>query len=485
MNIVGIEKLTTLVPIVFYIIILIVLCLFITLIIKQSQKEIAILRLHGISKNKIRLGLCINNLLVSLFGIVLGFGIGILLMMYIVSYYKNFFSLPTTVYQINAWSIILSTIITIIVIELATVIASAKLDRITPIEVLSKKEYKYKDVSKFTNFITSKFNPLRKFSFIVFIRNKSRLILGIICTSATVALMFSSLAYVASKDKIFKNYFDDRINYDAQVFKKEKLSDENLNKIKSLKYVRKADLLRYYNVTLKNNRKEVDTVINALDNTNEYIRLHDKNNNLIKYPENGIVLEEHIADSLGLKKNDEVEVNGVKFNIVDISFQSMGRVNYISLEDSYKLESSFDTIVTKMDRSKKEELHNELSKENNYIYTVFIDNLKAYNKKIFDSYTIPSIIIIVFSLIIGYIIIINLNAYNIIDQKRNLSIFKTQGFSYKDISKNWFIQSIIQCIISVIIGLPIGVILSKIILKTVSSPRREFIYASGIKEVCS
>ena len=482
-NIVGIEKLVILVPIVFYIIILIVLYLFISLIIKQSKKEIAIFRLHGISKNKIRLGFCINNLLVSLLGLILGFGIGILLMRYIVSYYKNFFLLPTAVYEVNAMSIILSIIVTIIVIELATIMASVELDKITPIEVLSKREYKDKEVSKFTNFITSKFNPLRKFSFIVFVRNKSRLILGIMCTSATVALIFSSLAYVASKDKIFNNYFDERINYDAQVFKKGNISDEYLNKIRSLKYVKKADLLRYFNVTIQNNGKEVDTVINALDNTNDYIRFYDKNNNLIKYPENGIVLEEHVANSLGLKKNDEVEINGVKFKIVDISFQSMGRVNYISLSDSYKLNSSFDTIIMKMDNSKKDKLLEEVSKDNDYIYTLFNDNLKEYNKKIFDSYTIPSIIIIIFSLIIGYIIIINLNTYNIIDQKRNLSIFKTQGFSYKEISKNWFIQSIIQCIISVIIGLPIGVILSKIMLKTVSSPRREFIYASGIKEV--
>ena len=57
------------------------------------------------------------------------------------------------------------------------------------------------------------------------------------------------------------------------------------------------------------------------------------------------------------------------------------------------------------------------------------------------------------------------------------------GFRYKEISKNWFIQSITQCIVSIIIGLPLGVILSKIMLKTVSSPRRDFIYASGIKEV--
>ena len=482
-NLVGIEKLSTLVPIVFYTIILIVLYLFITLIIKQSKKEIAVFRLHGISKNQIRLGFCINNLLISFLGIILGFGIGFFLMMYIVNYFKKFFLLPTAVYEINKMSIVLSTIITVFVVEFATLIATFELDKITPIEVLNKKEYIDKKISKFTNFITRRFNPLRKFSFIVFVRNKTRLILGIICTSATVALIFSSLAYVASKDKIFNQYFDDRINYDAQIFQKGDVSADYLDEIRSLKYVKNADLLRYFNVTIKNNGKEVNTIVNALDNTNDYIRFYDKNNELIEYPKEGIVLEEHIANDLGVKQNDEVEINGIRFKIVDISFQSMGRVNYISLSDSYKLNSSFDTIVINMDKNKKEELLKEVSKDNKYVYTVFNDELREYNKNIFDSYTVPSIIIIIFALIIGYIIIINLNTYNIIDQKRNLSIFKMLGFRYKEISKNWFIQSITQCIVSIIIGLPLGVILSKIMLKTVSSPRRDFIYASGIKEV--
>ena len=62
-------------------------------------------------------------------------------------------------------------------------------------------------------------------------------------------------------------------------------------------------------------------------------------------------------------------------------------------------------------------------------------------------------------------------------------MFRGFGFRYIEISNNLFIQSIIQWIKSIIIGLPIGIVLSKYILKKVSSPRREYIYASGIKEI--
>ena len=160
--------------------------------------------------------------------------------------------------------------------------------------------------------------------------------------------------------------------------------------------------------------------------------------------------------------------------------KSLELIDSINNNQTY---SSFETIVLKMDNSKQNDFINRVSNDEDYIYTVNYNSLREYNKKEFDSYVIPAIIIIIFTMIIGFAIIININNYNLIDQKKNLSIFRSLGFSYNEISNNWFIQSIIQWIISVLIGVPSGIVLSKYILKMVSSSRREYIYSSGIKEV--
>ena len=482
MNIDVMKNLSLIVPVIFYIIILIVLFLFVSLMIKQSKKEISILRLLGKSNNSIRYGYCVNNLIVAIVGIILGIIIGFLPMIYMVEYFKNFFLLPSVIYEVDFSSILLCTIITIVVVEVATFLATMELDKITPVEILKREVYQNKDISKFARIITSIFKPFGKFNFLVCIRNKSKLVLGIICTSMTVAMFFSSLAYIASKDMIFNNYFDNQIHYDAQVFKNGEITKEDVDELRRQYYVKDAELLRYFNVKVKNNDKEQDIVINALNNTNSYIKIFDKNNREIKYPEEGIVLEEHIAKNLGLKINDKIIIDGIDFKIIDISFQSIGRVNYISLADSYKLKTTFDTIVLNMDTDKQNELISKVSEDDDYVYTIFNDELREYNKKIFDSYTLPSIIIIIFTLIIGFIIVININLYNLLNQKKNLSIFRSLGFGYNEISRYWFMQSLIQWIISVIIGIPSGILLSKYFLHAVSSPRREFIYASGFKE---
>ena len=279
------ENVSKIIPIIFYIIILIVLFLFISLMIKQSNKEIAIYRLLGKSKNEIRLNYLINNMIISLFGIILGFIIGIFLMMYIVKYYKDFMLLPTVVYVIDYKSILISILLTIIVVSISTLLATLELDKITPIEVLNKEKYQEKKISKFTKLCTKFLSPFKKFSFIIYIRNKKNLILGIICSSATVALIFTSLAYVASKDKIFNQYFYDRTNYDVQVFKSGNIDEDYINGIRKLDYIYNVDLLRYFNVEIENNNKKANIIINALDNKNNYIRIYDKDNNIIKYPE--------------------------------------------------------------------------------------------------------------------------------------------------------------------------------------------------------
>ncbi len=482
-NVVGLERVANITPTIIYIIILIVLFLFISLMIKQSKQEIAIFRLLGKTNNEIRLVYCINNFIVSVIGILLGFGLGSFLIRIITNYYRNLLRIPKAVYSIDYRSIILCFVATIIIVEIATLLATLELDKITPIEVLTKEEYQKKQTAKFTNIITKFLKPFPKFSFLVYTRNKRNFILGIICITATFSMIFTSLAYAASKDKIFEEYFDERINYDAQIFKMGTISDDEVEEIKNLNYVEDAKILRFINTTITKNGKKINITINAFDDNNDYIRIMDQKKNQLTIPKHGIIMEQHIAEELGIKKDDVITIQNKSFKVIDICFQSLGRTNYISLEDAKELESNIDSIIIKMNNKNQKQLVEKVSKDNNYLYTVDYDSLRKYNKKEFDSYNIISIIIIIFAIAIGIIIVLNINEYNLIEQKRTLAVFRSLGFHTSEISRNLAIQSIIPWILSLILGLPIGIVLSKIVLKAASSQRREYIYASGMKEI--
>jgi ABC-type antimicrobial peptide transport system permease subunit len=101
--------------------------------------------------------------------------------------------------------------------------------------------------------------------------------------------------------------------------------------------------------------------------------------------------------------------------------------------------------------------------------------------KIFKTYDLAAWIIITFAIIIGFVIVLNTSLTNLLEQKKKLSLVKALGQQYSEISKNWFIQSLIQFVLSLIIGLPIGVVIAKIALQKISTENREYVYINNIQ----
>ena len=101
-NLQPIETMSTFMPIVFFVIIMIVIFLFMSLLIKQCRKEIGILRALGFSKLKIRAFFCTIITILSLLAIVLGTVISAVIIRYVGTTYKNFFPLPTMSYILNS-----------------------------------------------------------------------------------------------------------------------------------------------------------------------------------------------------------------------------------------------------------------------------------------------------------------------------------------------------------------------------------------------
>ena len=480
LNIVGIKSLVYIVPSVFYAIVLLVVFLLISLIIKRARKEIGTLRLLGFSTRKIRMFFCLNGLIMAAFGIIVGLFGGYFLSVYICYYYSDFLNIPQVTVIPDFFVFIVAVAATIVTIQIATLSATLQFERITPVEVISNDVYQAAGPSAALTKFASHFKPIVKFNLITLFKGKKKLVLSVICSASVIVVIFTSLAYSASKDRVFDEYFNKRINYDAQVFVTG-ATDDFIEDLKKLDYVKNPSSIDYYSVTLVSGDKSAETVFcNVLND--DYIKIFDRDGKIIDYPDSGVILEQHIADGLGLKLHDNVVIDGLLFEITALSFQTAGRVNYLSHDAASKLSADYRAVVFDIDAADHQRFSEYASQKDGYIYTMFVDEVKAYNKEIFDSYAMPSIILTIFAVVIGFLIIVNINAYELIDQKRKLCIFKSLGFSFSEISANKFIQSIVQWLFAVIIGLPLGILVSVIVLKFIGSSSREYVYASGIIE---
>ena len=480
-NLGPIETLSTFIPLVFFIIIMIVIFLFMSLLIKQCRREIGILRALGYSKFKVRLLFCSIMFIVSLLSIILGTIISIGIIAYICIYYQAFFPLPYFTYVLDYKMYLASIIITTIVSQIATLISTISIDSIKPAEAMSRELPEESN----TSFIVSKMklSPFNKFSIISMLRNKMKFIFSVICISACVMMIFTAFSFIKSKNYILEELYDKRINYDAQVFFSKEIDDELLKDIKNLDYTSDVQKLDYYNLEIKGANKSRKTVINEIDIDTKLINIYDINSkNKIELDSDGIILEKHIAQYLNVKKDDYITVNNNKIKISNISNQCINRINYISNNTSNDIgNTDIYSVILNINKNKYEDLIKYLSNKDGYLYTVYTSRSYADIVKTFNTYDLAAWIIIGFAIIIGFVIVWNTSLTNLLEQRKKLCLIKALGYQNSEISRNWFIQSIIQFIVSLVIGFPIGIYIARVALKKISTIDREYIFVNDIK----
>lgn len=506
-NLKAIETMSILMPVIFFIIILIVVFLFMSLIVKQSRRDIGILRALGFSKTSIKVLFCAVNLVVSLFSIVIGSIIGYCLMRYVGDYYADFFPLPAFTFRFDMGMFGLSAICTIIVGQISTLISTGTISRILPSEAMSRPAPEAIELPHFARRLTKNASPVTKFCIAILFRNKMRFVFSVICIAASVMMIFSSLAFITSKNYLLHQLYDERIHYDCQIFFDKDPDDEIIEELSALKYVSDVQRLPFYQTEIELDGKIEKAVINSLSPDTDLVGIYDAKNKKMDIPKNGIILEKHLAQSIGASIGDTVKIKGQDITVDGISDQSVSRFQYMSYKAAEKLgDVTIGSLICNIDKDDEQKLlefltdkaseryqsaQNTLSDDNterekkdgaNYLYTVFTRLAFEGNEKIFKTYDLAAWIIIGFAIIIGLVIVINIAQTNLLEKKRELCVMRTLGFRHNDISKKWFLQSFLQFIFSCIIGLPIGVFIAKYGLQQLSTSAREYVFANSITE---
>ena len=482
-NLEPIETMSIFMPMVFFIIILIVVFMFMSLIIKQSRREIGILRALGFSKTSIKMLYCEVNFIVSVFSIVLGSVIGYCLMRYVGDYYKDFFPLPEFTFKVNIGMYLLSALLTIVVGQISTLISTGTISKILPSEAMSRPAPETAEIPKILQKLTAKSSPMTKFSVATMLRNKMRFVFSVICISASVMMIFSALAFITSKNYLLHQLYDERINYDCQIFFKADPDDDFMKSMSDLPFVKDVQKMPYYQADFTFNGKTKYAVVNGLDKNTELVGVYDRNNRKISVTEQGIILEKHLAEELGADIGDTVDIDGVPVKIEEISNQSISRFQYMSYQAAEKLgDVTLGSVICNISENDEQKLLGFLTEDDNYLYTVFTRLSYQGNEKIFRTYDLAAWIIIGFAIVIGLVIVINTAQTNLLEKKRELCVLRTLGFQHSEVSRKWFVQSFLQFVCSCIIGLPSGIYIAKTALQKLSTEGREYVFANSFNE---
>ena len=485
-----VNTLTILLPAVFFAVVMTVGFLFTSLIVRQSRREIGILRALGFSAGDIRLLFCKVNLPVSLGAIILGTLISIGIARYIGSEFESFFPLPFYENVFDTGNAVFSALLTVVVGQAATLSGTSLISRIQPSEAMSKQPPSSGKLSGFGRWLTRKAGPFTRYSIISLLRNKKRFIFSVFCLSASVMIIFASLSFIASKNAILTELFEIQIHYDCQVFLKDAPDKVFTEELEALDYVSGILQTDCYTSDISFQGHTETASVNALPEDTDMIRIFGTKNEPLSVPSEGILLEKHLAAELGAVPGDFVLVDGVRMEVAGISNQNVNRSQYISARQAEKLgEPAIRTILIRTEETDEtaavEGEHSVqalLAGRDDYLHCVFTRLFRNGTEKGFAFYDLAAWIIIGFAVLIGLIIVVNTMQTNLLEQKKELCVLRTLGFSHRFVSAKLFLQSLLYFVFSCIIGTPLGAVFAVTALRQLATKETEYPFASGIAE---
>jgi len=479
-NLDPVQDLSYFTPVIFYAVIMLVTFLFMSLLVRQCRREIGILRAIGFSRNEIRKTFCVIGAGVALAAFPAGILTGYVIIWLILNYFKNFFNMPSAVYHFDPLMVVLALAATVLAVEISTLIGTFLINRIQPAEAMSRRMSFDPGVPDALSRLTGKMNELTKFSIVSILRNKLRFVFTVLCVAASVAMIISSFSFIASKNYVAKQIVSDRIHYDARVYFTQSPDENKIRALNALPYVKDAEMMtvHYRDVTFGPNTLSLQ--INSLPAETTLISIFDERNRPIQVMENGIVLDRYSAEQLGASIGDTVMVEGVPLEITALSDQCADREQYVSRSTASKLgKETIGAVLLLFDADHESDLAEYLRRQDGYLYTfytvVFIRSLNKINA----TYDLYAWTLIWFSILIGFVIVSNITQTNLLEQKKEICVLRTLGFTRGELSWNMFKQSLLQFLASIAIGLPAGVVIAKHALKLVSTQDRFFKYANG------
>ena len=491
-NLDPIRTLTVYCPMVFFLITLGTTFMFMSMIIRQSRRQIGILRALGMSRGWIRTLFCAISVMVALAGILIGCGIGAGLMFYVGGYYQDFFPLPVFRFEISWTMCLIGAATTLGVCLAATLITTRSISSIVPREAMSRRNQAQVMIPAWADRLTRRMRPLSKFSLTSLLRNKGRFVFSSVIIAVSIMLIISSLSFIAAKNHTIQQVFDERIHYDCQVFLEDAPESSLVDRMNDLEYVTDAQPLLYYETDIRADGEAQSAVINAIAADTKMVTIPVEEGIQKKPQGEGpsvqkgkIILERHLASDLCVGPGDTVTVNGTSLTVSAISDQSANQIQYVSLEDADLLGSpDLGCVICNLPQQKHQDLMTWLMDEDidGYLYTMFMASFFRYNKEVYEAYDTSAGILIWFSVLLGFVILLNTAVTNLMDTRRELCVLRSLGFRHGDISRSRFSQTVLQYLISCPVGLIAGAIVAKWILFKISTPYEEYAFSSGFPE---
>lgn len=485
---IGVEKQLSVaaifLPVFFYIITIVIIILFLNQIIKQMTSDIGTMMSIGLTAKEISIPFYVFSLLMaivsSILGIALGYGINVLLC----DVFDVIYSMSMITAVVNPFWTIFSVATMVIAAEVATFISCRAIFKITPKDAMISNEAKRKNLPETFNKIIDKSPMNIKLGLNSIAQNPKRFAVSTFSMFAAFVMILTTLFFSVSKNSIFIQTIHDRINYQCQVYAVNKYSESKINKIKDQTFVSDVEHDYYAFLEISNGDKTELTEVVAIEyGVDSLVNIPNSNDTShISVYEDGIILCTEVAKRLGVEVGDKVKINNKYVTVKDLSNQYFRYLQFMSKEQLLNLNVSYFSTLF-MNVQDKNALLDYFESQDQVMVPVFSDGL---SKDIGDTFKTMDIFInmlIVFSIIMGFVILAIMSVNSLLEQTKPISVMRGIGFRILDISNFWTVQSVLELVISTILAIPSGIVLSMFLFEVSGSARQVFPFIFDLPSV--
>ena len=485
----GITKVSNLFPVVLYLVAALVTITTMTRFVQEERNNAGILKALGYDDTDVIKKFVIYGLVSGGLGTILGTLLGMYALPYILcsSLLANM-TIPSVKYDFSFKILGLSILFSIVCSVLPAVYISIKELRETAAQLLLPKP-----PTKGSKIFMERITPLwsrmtftQKVTARNIFRYKQRMFMTIFGVAGSVALLFAGLGISSSIKGIQTKQYEQIIQYDAVVLKKDFVTEKEQTTIDNLL---KSDEIqgyipiRFETITEKikgiEDEQTLSMLVTHTDTFSPYINLEHKNSeDQLEITNDGVVISQKLADLTDKKVGDTITLKVLNkdrdFKIAQITKMYAG--HFVFMSDDYFAKVTGDKpannsyFISLKDKSKSnvEKVTAKFMASNGIKAVSQNTNIIIQVQTMTNSLTKVMTVLTIMSLLLAMVILYNLTNINVAERIRELSTIKVLGFFNNEVTMYIYRETICLSIIGIIAGIFGGKILHKVILDKVA-----------------
>ena len=461
-----------------------------TRMVEEERTQIGTLKALGYSKKSIAMKYILYALLATLGGSIFGFLIGeqVFPRVIITAYKIMYPIIPEVLSPFNAYYAMLSTVVAILCVGIATVFACYKELLAKPAELMrpiAPKNGKRVMLERIP-FLWNRLTFTWKATIRNLIRYKKRFFMTIFGIGGCMSLLLVGFGLKDSIFVIYTRQFDEIQLYEGAVSIENDATPEEIGKIedyfKQQEEIDSSLQVRESTVEIgfQGSKKSITLFIpSSIEDIADYVTLRSR---IMHTPYNladdGVILTEQVANNLGIKVGDTITIEEGDAGKVEVTVSAISEnymQHYVYMTPEYykthfgktAKNNEYLLLIPSPDKEQEHEIGAGILKLPGVTNIFYVSKLRNQIDNMLGSLNIVIYVLIISAGALAFVVLYNLNNININERRRELATIKVLGFYDYELAEYVYRENIMLTLIGALAGTVMGSILHRFVIVTV------------------